>query len=435
MLLQDLVSRGLAVDQMVYVARLTAQGNAGRPAGVKSVFSEMQSAGLTPNLIVWTALVDSLARCGEFSEAENALSMLTSAGVRPSVRTFTVLLDAYFGAGRFAEGRALLTRMVSEFGCLPNAAIYTVQIRHLCHVAADEEAAAVFRAMLRARVRPDLHAYVCMMSALCERLEAGAPAYAGARALMDAIGSCNAPEFRATVSLLDASKPIEGSGVYSLLDGVDELTYQQRCDFFSQLIGALWHRGLRQRAADVLQEARRRGVYHGAFVTRGKEWTVDLHGVSSGAAQVMLLAWFQEVKKLLRPDSEFITGGVSGGESMVGIGRLESPGVCSQGSPESRLQFAYNDGGRTPLSTQEEPVSGGLVKPRVARAITGWGKHSKGEGEAVVGKAVGSLLRELGAPFEPLRLGSYVASGEDLSAWLAQPGTAERIAMRDELGR
>ncbi|GAQ79914.1 putative Small MutS-related domain [Klebsormidium nitens] len=423
-LFRDLVSRGLAADHIVYVARLTAQGNAGRAAGVKSVFAEMQSAELTPNLIAWTALVDALARCGEYSEAENALGMMTSAGVRPSVRTFTALLDAYLGSGRFAEGRRLLTRMVSEFKCPANAAIYTVQIRHLCHVAADEEAAEVFRAMLSAGVRPDLHAYVCMMSALCKRLEEGGPAYGGARALMDAIGSCDAHEFRATVLLLDSSKTVEASGVYKLLDGVDELTYPQQCDFYSQLIGALWHQRLRGRAADVLDEARRRGVYRGAFVTRGEEWTADLHGVSPGAARMMLLVWFQELTELLHFAPGDPPGGLVAGE--------HAPRVKDQ-VDDGRLESHLSSSAASFTSTKEDgPIGGRVVLPRVVRAITGWGKHSKGEGEAVVGRAVGDLLRKLGAPFEPLRLGSYVASGDDVRAWLAQPGTAEKIAMRDE---
>eukprot|EP00854_Cymbomonas_tetramitiformis_P016377 gene16377-19438_t len=138
---------------------------------------------------------------------------------------------------------------------------------------------------------------------------------------------------------------------------------------YNQLANALWSAGERRRAILLIDSAVQRGMFaqlHGSG--NPSETEMDLHHMSAGAAQAVILRWLCWID--------------------VELGK-DSPQVMA------RL---------------------GL--------ITGWGKHSKTQGECSVKDQVCELLEELGIPFtqSPTNPGKLFASRKDLSVWLDSLG-------------
>lgn len=66
--------------------------------------------------------------------------------------------------------------------------------------------------------------------------------------------------------------------------------------------------------------------------------------------------------------------------------------------------------------------------------LTGWGKHSKVVGDSTLRRAVGALLKSMGAPFDVAKcnLGRFISTGPVVAAWLKDSTTLKVLVLDDD---
>ncbi|KAL4186640.1 hypothetical protein AMTRI_Chr09g15080 [Amborella trichopoda] len=114
----------------------------------------------------------------------------------------------------------------------------------------------------------------------------------------------------------------------------------------------------------VIQEFLSSVIQLGSVNWASEEWRLDLHGMHTGAAYVILLQWFEEMKERL-----------------------------------------YD----------------GTVIPLEVSVVTGTGKHSSVRGESTVKKLVSEMMFQMGSPLkvDRLNVGRFVARGKAVKTWLS----------------
>lgn len=75
-----------------------------------------------------------------------------------------------------------------------------------------------------------------------------------------------------------------------------------------------------------------------------------------------------------------------------------------------------------------------LLSFRMCSILTGWGKHSKVQGDATLKPAIEALLVGIGAPFQLAKcnIGRYVSTGPVVTAWLRESCTLQLLVLQDD---
>ncbi|XP_068663583.1 pentatricopeptide repeat-containing protein GUN1, chloroplastic-like [Aristolochia californica] len=421
----EMESARIKRDAVTYNALLGGYGKQGKYDAVKYLFEEMKAEHCTPNVLTYSTLIDTFAKGGMYKEAMEVFKEFKSSGLKVDVVLYSALIDALCKNGFVQSAVALLDEMTRE-RIKPNVVTYnsiidafgrakSAQIREITddemskasvdHVKdlkvgladEDDQVMKIFEQLVVEKeqlvvedFRGKSQEIGCILSMFHKMHELEIkPNVVTFSAILNACSRCNS--FEDASMLLEELRLFDNQvyGVaHGLLTGFRERVWRQaqalfdevkRMDsstasaFYNALTDMLWHFGQRRGAQLVVLEGKRLHVWENLW----SESCLDLHLMSSGAAQAMVHSWLLNIRSV---------------------------------------------------------VFNGHELPKYLSILTGWGKHSKVTGDGTLRRAVEALLAGIGAPFhlEKFNVGRFRSEGAVVAAWLKESGTLKVLILHDD---
>ncbi|BFI40622.1 protein MpPPR_65 [Marchantia polymorpha subsp. ruderalis] len=357
----------------VYPGLINAYGKAAMYREAASAFQSMDESGCEPDQATYNALIETYSSGGLFKEAGAALWTMHEAGFPADVSTFNSLIEAYGKNGMFDDAVEVF-RDMQEAKCPPNQQTYATLLSVYCTAGLFDEARAQFLEMKEGGLIPEVTAY-CLMLSICARRNR----WEDVGKMLEEMQGRSMPTLHSMVAGLMTGEYDTDSNwdlVEHVLDNLKIEGVGHNLEFYNGLLEALWFFGQRKRAARLLQEGRKRGVFVEAFRKTRMMWAVDVHRMSTGAALTTLIMWL--------------------------------------------------------LDMQEATMCGEELPPLVS-IVTKWGAldENKDLKDVPIAKAVHSVLQTLGAPFgfAPWNLGRIVSRGQILQRWLQDSSFPDFLAL------
>ncbi|KAJ4954498.1 hypothetical protein NE237_011281 [Protea cynaroides] len=388
-LLGEMKTERISPNVLTYSSLIDAYSKGGLYKEAMEFFREFKQAGLKADVVLYSALIDALCKNGLVESAVSLLEEMTREGIRPNVVTYNTIIDA-FGRSATAKFEEDVTDGMN--GTQPESVIYadiegTTEIIGE-HIEEDNQVIKFFGQLAAEKVHPskedsnlNSQEIFCILGIFHKMHELEIkPNVVTFSAILNACSRCKSFE---DVSILLEELRLFDNQVYgvahgllmgcqekiwvqaqSLFDEVKLMDSSTASAFYNALTDMLWHFGQKRGAQLVVLEGKHRHVWENAWC----DSCLDLHLMSSGAAQAMLHAWLLNIRSIVFEGHEL---------------------------------------------------------PKFVRILTGWGKHSKVAGDGTLKGAIGALLRGIGAPFHVAKcnIGRFISTGPVVAAWLRESGT------------
>ncbi|KAF3436559.1 hypothetical protein FNV43_RR23651 [Rhamnella rubrinervis] len=428
---REMESSGIVRDVVSYNALLGGYGKQGKYDEVKKMYEDMKAERVSPNLLTYSTLIDVYSKGSMYSEAmeafrefkkaglkadvvlyselinalckngllESAVSLLdemTKEGIRPNVVTYNSIIDAFgrspaaeYALDAASEGNEL--QMESSASILEDAFENEVGdkednqiIKMFGQIAIEKEGHAkkenlgnrqetlrilrVFQKMHELNIKPNVVTFSAILNA-CSRCNS----FEDASMLLEELRLFDNQVYGVAHGLLMGYRENVWVEAQSLFDEVKQMDSSTASAFYNALTDMLWHFGQKRGAQMVVLEGKCRNVWE----TVWSNSCLDLHLMSSGAAQAMVHAWLLNIRSVVFEGQEL---------------------------------------------------------PKLLSILTGWGKHSKVVGDSTLRRAVGALLASMGAPFEVAKcnLGRFTSTGSVVAAWLKDSRTLKVLVLHDD---
>ncbi|XP_058078035.1 pentatricopeptide repeat-containing protein GUN1, chloroplastic [Magnolia sinica] len=353
------------------------------------IFREFKQAGLKADVVLYSALIDALCKNGLVESAVSLLDEMTREGIRPNVVTYNSIIDA-FGRSKAAQIQEAVSE-TTEVHKSPNGDVGKIevggdgdnQVMRIFGQLADEERPVmedmsksqeilcilgVFHKMHELKIKPNVVTFSAILNA-CSRCNS----FEDASMLLEELRLFDNQVYGVAHGLLMGCREKVWVQAQSLFDEVKRMDSSTASAFYNALTDMLWHFGQRQGAQLVVLEGKRRHVWENAWC----DSCLDLHLMSSGAAQAMVHAWLLNIRSVVFEGHEL---------------------------------------------------------PKLISILTGWGKHSKVVGDSTLRRAIEALLDGMGAPFHVAKfnVGRFTSTGPVVAAWLRESGTLKVLILHDD---
>ncbi|KAK1291698.1 Pentatricopeptide repeat-containing protein [Acorus calamus] len=422
----EMEGSGIKKDIVTYNALLGGYGKQGRYDAIKYLFEDLKAESITPNLLTYSTLIDGYAKGGLYKEAMDIFKEFKEAGLKADVVLYSALIDALCKNGLVESAVALLDEMTRE-GIQPNVVTYNTIIdafgksatfqfqtdgsnvadgsRVIDEVGKEEvrdkeetnqvmkifgqlviekgqpsvedvkrqsqellSILGLFHKMHELEIKPNVVTFSAILNA-CSRCNS----FEDASTLLEELRLFDNQVYGVAHGLLMGSKEKTWVQAQALFDEVKRMDSATASAFYNALTDMLWHFGQRRGAQQVVLEGKRRQVWENVWC----DSCLDLHLMSSGAAQAMVHAWLLEIRSIIFEGHEL---------------------------------------------------------PKLMSILTGWGKHSKVAGDSTLRRSIAALLEGMGAPFHVAKfnLGRFVSPGSVVTAWLRGSGTLNVLILHDD---
>ncbi|KAK8654401.1 hypothetical protein V6N13_128369 [Hibiscus sabdariffa] len=357
------------------------------------VFREFKRAGLKADVVLYSALIDALCKNGLVKSAVSLLDEMTKEGIRPNVVTYNSIIDAFgrpvtskcvFDVGETSELPTDTSSMVIERDIVANGTDGENNriVKFFGQLAAEKGGQAkkggggkqeilcilgVFQKMHQLEIKPNVVTFSAILNA-CSRCDS----FEDASMLLEELRLFDNHVYGVAHGLLLGYRENLWIQAQSLFDEVKSMDSSTASAFYNALTDMLWHFGQKWGAQLVVLEGKRRQVWENVWSNS----CLDLHLMSSGAAQAMVHAWLLNIRSIVFEGHEL---------------------------------------------------------PKLLSILTGWGKHSKVVGDGALKRAVEALLAGMGAPFQLAKcnLGRFISTGPVVAAWLRESGTLKLLVLHD----
>lgn len=421
---KDMENSGIKKDTVTYNALLGGYGKQGKYDEVKKVFKEMKADNISPNLLTYSTLIDVYSKGGLYIEAMEVFREFKKAGLKADVVLYSALIDALCKNGLVESAVSLLDEMTKE-GIRPNVVTYNsiidafgrydangganefqvvsndlrafedrrgsklgereenCVIKMFGQLAAERTGLSkkdssgkqeilcilgVFNKMHELDIKPNVVTFSAILNA-CSRCDS----FEDASMLLEELRLFDNQVYGVAHGLLMGHRENVWLQAQSLFDEVKQMDSSTASAFYNALTDMLWHFGQRKGAQMVVLEGKRRHVWENMWC----ESCLDLHLMSSGAAQAMVHAWLLNVRSIVFEGHEL---------------------------------------------------------PQLLSILTGWGKHSKVVGDGTLRRSIESLLIGIGAPFRVAKcnIGRFISTGAVVASWLRESGTLNVLVLHDD---
>ncbi|XP_072975284.1 uncharacterized protein [Typha angustifolia] len=376
-LVQDMRERGVAPSVLTYSTLIDIYSKAGMYGDAANVFLEFKESGLKADVVLYSSFIDTLAKNGLVECAVWMLDEMSRMGIEPNVVTYNTIIDAFGKSRNFVEdgggGRDMgivgvyggqIVRVVSQIARGIGRPITEEARRRSEELFCILE---LFQKMIQQGVRPNVVTFSAILNA-CSRCNS----FEDASLLLEQLRLFDNFVYGVAHGLLMGYQEIWVQS-QSLFDELRRMDPPTSSAFYNALTDMLWHFGQRKGAQQVVLEGVNRHVWENTW----GEFSLDLHLMSSGAAQAMVFAWLLGIRSI---------------------------------------------------------VFEGRALPEFVSILTGWGKHSKVAGASTLRRVIEALLNSIGAPFqlERFNIGRFVSPGAMVAAWLKKSGTINILLLHDE---
>uniref|UniRef100_A0A1D1ZB86 Pentatricopeptide repeat-containing protein At1g74850, chloroplastic n=2 Tax=Anthurium amnicola TaxID=1678845 RepID=A0A1D1ZB86_9ARAE len=331
-LFHDMMDESVEPDMETYESLMFACGKGGLYHDAKKILSRMNSKGVVPSTKVYSGMVEAYGQAALYEEAIVAFNTMHEIGSLPTIETYNSLVHMFARGGLFKEAHAILTRMDGT-GIQRNEDSFNGLIEAFCQGGQFEEALKVYVEMQKTRCKPNEQTLERVLNVYCsaglaeesreqflEIQSLGFVPSVIAYCLLLSVYAKN-DRWDDAHQLLEEMKTNRVSNIHQVVGSMikgeyDDVSNWQMVEyvfdkfnsegcslglrFYNAVMEALWWLGQRARAARVLCEATRRGLFPELYRQSKLVWSVDVHRMSVGGALTAISTWLNDVHGKLR---------------------------------------------------------------------------------------------------------------------------------------
>ncbi|XP_071929545.1 pentatricopeptide repeat-containing protein At1g74850, chloroplastic-like [Coffea arabica] len=327
-LFHDMAEENVEPNMETCEGLMYACGKGGLHEDAKRILLHMKEKGIVPSSKAYTAVIEAYGQAALYEEALVAFNTMNEVGSKPIVETYNSLIHAFAKGGLYKEFEAIIMRM-GELGVPRNRDSFNGVIEGYRQGGQFEDAMKAYVEMEKARCDPDECTLEAILSVYCfagladeseqqfeEIKELGILPSVMCYCMMLAVHGKNDRLDRA-YDLLDEMLSTKASNIHQVMgqmirgDFDDESNWQmveyvldklnsEGCGlgmrFYNTLLEALWWLGQKERAAKVLNEATKRGLFPELFRINKFVWSVNVHRMWPGGACTAISVWLKNMQ-------------------------------------------------------------------------------------------------------------------------------------------
>uniref|UniRef100_A0A7N1A6W7 Smr domain-containing protein n=1 Tax=Kalanchoe fedtschenkoi TaxID=63787 RepID=A0A7N1A6W7_KALFE len=288
---------GVVPSTKVYTGAIEAYGQAALYEETIVAFNTMSEVGSSATVQTYNSMIHTFARGGLFKEAEAILSRMEESGVTRNRDTFNGLIEAYRQGGQFEDAVRTYVDM-EKVRCDPDERTLEAVLSVYCFAGLVDESKEQFQEIKALGVLPSVMCY-CMMLATYAKGDRWDDVYV----ILDEMLTSKASNIHQVIGRMIKGDYDDESN-WQMVEYVFDKLNSEGCGlgvrFYNALLEALWWLGQRQRAARLLGEATKRGLFPELFRKSKLVWSVDVHRMWEGGAYTAISVWLNEIYKTFR---------------------------------------------------------------------------------------------------------------------------------------
>ncbi|KAJ0834348.1 putative Smr domain, tetratricopeptide-like helical domain superfamily [Helianthus annuus] len=221
---------------------------------------------------------------------------MSECGVSGNNDTYNGVIEAYRQAGQFEDAIKAYVDM-EKVKCHPDERTLEAVLSVYCFAGLVDESEEQFQEIEKMVELPSVMSY-CMMLAIYAKSER----WDDAHKLLDEMIRCDSSNIHQVIGQMIRGDYDDASNWQMVEYVFDKLNNEGRglgLRFYNTLLEALWWLGQKERAARVLKEATKRGLFPEMFRNSTRVWSVDVHRLWSGGACTAISVWFKNMHQML----------------------------------------------------------------------------------------------------------------------------------------
>ncbi|GLT25877.1 hypothetical protein SLA2020_009790 [Shorea laevis] len=330
-LFHDMVEESVEPNMGTYEGLISACGKGGLHEDARKILLHMNGKGIVPSSKAYTGVIEAYGQAALYEEAVVAFNTMNEMESQPTVETYNSLLQMFARGGLYKESQAILSRM-NEVGIARNSDSFNAVIEGFRQGGQFEEAIKVYVEMEKEKKKPDERTLEEVLSVYCFAglLDESKEQFQEIKALgvlpsvicycimLAVYAKCDS--WDDAHELLDEMLTNRASNIYQVTgqmikgDFDDDSNWQmveyvfdklnsEGCGlgvrFYNALLEALWWLGQKERAARVLSEATKRGLFPELFRKNKLVWSVDVHRMWEGGVYTAISIWLNDMHTAL----------------------------------------------------------------------------------------------------------------------------------------
>ncbi|XP_051123142.1 pentatricopeptide repeat-containing protein At1g74850, chloroplastic [Andrographis paniculata] len=335
-LFDDMVEENVEPNMETYEGLIYACGKGGLHEDAKRVLLRMSEKGLVPSSKVYTGVIEAYGQAGLYEETLVAFNTMNEVGSAPTIETFNSLIHTFAKGGLYKENEAILSRM-AELGvprnrdllngviegyrqggqledalkayvdmekvrCDPDEHTLEAVLSVYCFAGLVEESEQQFREIKELGIQPSVMCY-CMMLAVYAKTDR----WDKANELLDEMHTNRVSNIHQVMGQM-IKGDFDDSSNWQMVEYVFDKLSSEGCGlgirFYNTIIEALWRLGQKERAARVLEEATKRGLFPELYRNNKLIWSVDVHRMWPGCACTAISVWLNNLQESMTKGKE-----------------------------------------------------------------------------------------------------------------------------------
>ncbi|GER50029.1 pentatricopeptide repeat-containing protein [Striga asiatica] len=335
-LFHDMIEENVEPNMETYEGLIRACGKGGLYEDAKRILLHMNENGFIPSSKAYTGVIEAFGQAALYEEVVVALNTMNEIGSVPTIETYNTLIHAFTKGGLYKEAEAILSRM-DQLGVPKNRNILNGMIEVYRQGGQFEAAIKAYVDLEKINAHPDEYTLESVLSVYCvaglvdeselqfgEIKELVGHPSVMCYCMMLAVYA-NSDRLDKASELLNEMQTNKVSNIHQIIghmikgDYDDDSNWQmveyvfdklnsEGCDlrmrFYNTILEALWCLGQKERAARVLHEATKRGLYPELFRKNKRIWSVDVHRMWPGGACTAISVWLNNMQKLFNKGEE-----------------------------------------------------------------------------------------------------------------------------------
>ncbi|KAJ8637272.1 hypothetical protein MRB53_011539 [Persea americana] len=287
--------KGVVPSPKAYTGVVEAYGRAALYEEALVAFNTMQEVGSMPTVDTYNSLIYAFAGGGLFMESQAIWLKLKESGVQKNTDTFNGLIEAFSQGGQFEAALKAYLEMEKE-RCNPNERTIEALLHVYCSAGLVDESRERFMEIQASGIMPSIISY-CMLVSVYAKSNRWDDAYMLLEE-MRTNRSSNAHQVIGTMITGDYDDDSNWQMVEYVFDKFNSHGCGWGLRFYNALLEALWWLGQKARAARVLHEATKCGLFPELYRQSNLVWSVDVHRMSVGGALTAISVWLNDIYEM-----------------------------------------------------------------------------------------------------------------------------------------
>ncbi|KAK7857254.1 pentatricopeptide repeat-containing protein [Quercus suber] len=254
--------KGIVPSSKAYTGVIEAYGQTALYEEALVAFNTMNEVGSGPTVETYNSLIHAFARGGLYKECGAILHRMGESGVARNVDSFNGVIEAFRQGGQFEEAVKTYIEM-EKSRCDPDERTLEAVLSVYCVAGLVDESVEHFQEIKSSGILPSVMCY-CMMLAVYAKSDRWDDAY---ELLDEMLTNRESSIHQVTGQLIKGDYDDDSN--WQMVEYVFDKLNSEGCGlgmrFYNTLLEALWWLGQKQRAARVLSEALKRGIFPELF--------------------------------------------------------------------------------------------------------------------------------------------------------------------------